>query len=536
MSNAGPDLFGFLSRVAEGAPTKRLLEQIVDSVRDAVGAERVFVFRFRPGGGFRVVLARDVDGLAVSRPSTRMSHHAVRQMEVAGEAWLVEEARVDRRYRTEDSATGGRPPRSILVVPLRSEEELVGGIYADHRFQRLRRSALGRRETLAWTDLLAITLATRDLGARLRLAERRRHRHLRIETSAPRSEVAARRASGAGSPEREESADREGPADASPEPVPGEDFHGFWSANPDLRDAFDALRGLARTDLPVLIRGETGTGKSLLARAIHLASGRAEAPFVTLGCGGTPEGLLESELLGHVRGAFTGAESDREGVVVESDGGTLFLDHLGDLSLDAQTKLLRILEERSVRPLGGKDSRRVDFRVICATSDDLERRASEGTFRSDLLYRVRGHTVQIPPLRERREDIHALASAFLERQRTGAGVPRFSRRALDVMLRYPWPGNVRELENEMRRLAALGGDEVRLEALSPAVRREPSSGEGVARSATLGEVVARAEAEAIRAALRRCGGNKSRTAMELGVTRKALYRRLAKYSLEEAER
>ena len=316
------------------------------------------------------------------------------------------------------------------------------------------------------------------------------------------------------------------------EPPEVERLHGFVTANPDLRDLFDQIRQMADADLPVLILGETGVGKTLLARTVHETSARAAAPFVALSCAAVPDSLMESELVGHLAGAYTGAEEPRDGVFVEADGGTLLLDDVADMSPAMQTKLLRLLEDGVVRPLGGgaSSARRVDVRIVAAASSDLEPRVRAGSFRRDLYFRLRGAVFEIAPLRERPEDVPGLAAEFLARYTRKGTAPTLSRSALEVLSADPWPGNVRELENEMRRLAALELPEIAADSLFGSSRdRRPAV--GVSGETELEAIVADAERRAVESALAYTRGNRTQAAERLGITRKALYRRIEKYGL-----
>jgi two-component system response regulator GlrR len=228
-------------------------------------------------------------------------------------------------------------------------------------------------------------------------------------------------------------------------------------ASPGIRQVLSQIEMVASTDYPVLIQGESGTGKELVARAIHSRSGRARKRFVIVNCGAIPETLFETELFGHVRGAFTGAVGERRGLFEEADGGTLFLDEIGDMTQPPQVKLLRAIQEGEVRRLGDNRSTKVDVRLICATHRDLKDMVSRGTFREDLFYRISVFPVRIPPLRDRKEDIVLLADRFLARAAAETGKPLtgFTKTAIDRLLAYPWPGNVRELENKVRQAAIL---------------------------------------------------------------------------------
>jgi DNA-binding NtrC family response regulator len=227
---------------------------------------------------------------------------------------------------------------------------------------------------------------------------------------------------------------------------------------PAFAEQLERIRSVAPTDVPVVLHGETGTGKELIARALHGLSGR-EGPFVAVNCGALPATLVESELFGYRKGAFSGALEDRPGLVRSAAQGTLFLDEIGDLPLVAQASLLRVLQEREVRPVGGTAPVSVDVRVVCATHRDLRAMVVEGTFRADLLARLAGFTAELPPLRDRREDLGLIASTLLARLAPGERPVRFTPGAARVLLEFPWPGNVRELEQALARALALAGGE-----------------------------------------------------------------------------
>jgi DNA-binding NtrC family response regulator len=246
---------------------------------------------------------------------------------------------------------------------------------------------------------------------------------------------------------------------------------GLIGRSPAMIQVKEAIAAVAGSDYTVLIRGESGTGKELAARAIHSLSRRAAGPFLSVNCPAIPDQLLESELFGHVRGAFTGAERDRRGLFLSAHGGVIVLDEIGDIPMSVQTKLLRVLQEREVRPVGSSKSVPIDVRILAATNQDLEAKIAEKTFREDLYYRLNVLTVRLPPLRERREDIPLLATAFLERacRETGIGDKEFSAEALAALAGHEWPGNVRELLNFVRRLTVFcRGDVIGPNAVSAA--------------------------------------------------------------------
>src|SRR5262245_17636149 len=239
---------------------------------------------------------------------------------------------------------------------------------------------------------------------------------------------------------------------------------GLIARSVEMRRVLDLIARVAPTDATVLIQGESGTGKELIAKALHHASRRASGPFVAVNCGALPETLLESEIFGHVKGAFTGATGSKRGLFEEAHAGTFLLDEVGEMSPSLQVKLLRALQDGEVRRVGANQPTIVDTRVVAATNRDLQQRVREGAFREDLFYRLNVIPVTLPPLRERREDIPVMAETFLERVSQKQGrVASLSPEAIECLLRYPWPGNVRELENAMERTAILAtGDEVRL--------------------------------------------------------------------------
>jgi len=293
--------------------------------------------------------------------------------------------------------------------------------------------------------------------------------------------------------------------------------------SPAMRDALELVARVAEHRTTVLITGESGTGKEVIAQAIHRASPRAAAPFVAINCAAIPESLLESELFGHVRGAFTGALADKAGLFEQAGGGTLLLDEIGELPLPLQSKLLRVLQEGELRRVGDQRTRRVDVRLLAATARDLEGEAAAGRFREDLYYRLNVVTIHLPPLAERRADIQPLARHFAARLAGRLG------RAVVLS----WPGNVRELEHAIERAAVLSDREV----LEPADFRKdplpaPRSGPQGAGSGTLREAVETAERQAIVAALQAAGGNRRAAAKLLGVSLRTLFYKIDRYHLE----
>ena len=313
-------------------------------------------------------------------------------------------------------------------------------------------------------------------------------------------------------------------------------FDNLIGRSPQMQEVFSMIRRLAGSTVNVLITGESGTGKELVARAIHYNSPRAKRPFVAVNCAAIPDSLLESELFGHKRGAFTDAKADRQGLFVEADGGTLFLDEIGDLSPTLQAKLLRVLAEREIRPLGAARPEKIDVRVLSATHRDLDTGMRDGSFREDLYYRLNVVQVQLAPLRARSEDIVALSEHFLGRacERSGKRVLGMAPAALKLVLSHGWPGNVRELENMIERAVALCETPlITVSDLPPSLRERKLPdliGSAALRNLTLAEL----EREYIQRVLRDESGNKTRAAQRLGLDRKTLYRKLEEISRGDA--
>ena len=397
---------------------------------------------------------------------------------------------------------------SIACVPLLLRGEVIGVLYLDHRFAP---GAFEERD-------LPVLMAFADQAVLVLEAARREP-----EPTDP----------GAGAPVWEDQASypEEAPATApggplrlpSPDRLPR--FGKLVGGSRAMREVAREIDRCARSMAPVLIRGESGTGKELVARELHARGLHPEAPFLSENCAAIAESLLESELFGHERGAFTGAEQARRGLFVEAGEGTLFLDEVADTSPGMQAKLLRALQEREVRPIGGDEALEVRCRVIVAANQDLKRLVAERRFREDLYYRLDVLRIVLPPLRERREDLPALlAHAFA---RAGRPDPEVALEALEALVAWRWPGNVRELENEVRRLVARAPGRIELAHLSPELRGEAAG----QREGFQGKTMADVEREMVIAALRRCRGNKSQAARELGVSRGTLYQLIERHGL-----
>jgi DNA-binding NtrC family response regulator len=304
-----------------------------------------------------------------------------------------------------------------------------------------------------------------------------------------------------------------------------------------MQAIFDVVRRVAPSRTNVLIEGESGTGKEVIARSIHRHSPRADAPFIAINCGAIPESLLESELFGHARGAYTGAVTREQGLLVSADTGTIFLDEIADMPFLMQSKLLRVLEDWEVRPVGGSETRKIDARVISATKSSLREAVDQGKFREDLFYRLNVVTVCIPPLRERAEDLPLLIERLFERIRLGhnRGTMQINRDALDALLAHTWPGNVRELENVLERAVILSrGKELTAQDLPASLRLSARPAAGGDELSSGGEETLEAmERRHIEAMLKKADWKRAAAAELLGINRRTLYRKIREYGIQE---
>jgi len=517
-----------------------LLRLIVDSAVALVGGERGFLLLTDPqredaSDGpanvkkMTVNVARSFDHSDIVVPRSRLSMGIAGRVVAGQKPVLSLDATNDDRFEDFKSVEDLRL-RSVMCLPILLEGKVEGVVYVDNRLQ----FGAFNKEDLELVELFAgqASIAIRNA----RLVAELRERNYRLQMSRKQIERL-----------NEQLGRKVRDRDTELAVVRAElgrergryDYTAIVGASDAMRSIFQQLDRIIESDLPVLIQGESGTGKELIARAVHHNGARKDKPLVTENCAALPDSLLESELFGHVRGAFTGAYKTKKGLLEQADGGTLFLDEIGDMSAEMQKKLLRVLQEGEFRVVGSDRRVKVDIRLIAASHHDLEQLVRDGSFREDLYYRIAVLTVPLPALRQRREDIPLLAEHLLARAAREAGrpAPSLPHDVMAALVSHDWPGNVRELENEMRRLMVLTQEDVRLEHLSTAVR-EGRSVEGAAlgsaaavQSGDIREAVADLEKRSIEAALAQAGGNKSKAAEALGISRFALQRKLEKYGL-----
>ena len=509
-----------------------LLRQIVDAAVQLVGGERGFLLldtqRLKKNPReWKVRVARAFDQSDIPIPASRLSMGIAERVVETGRPLLSVDAGRDDRFSGMASVEDLKL-RSVMCLPIGTDEEVEGLLYVDNRLQK----GAFTEDDLDLAELLSDQATIAIKNARLVSELRERNERLVQSTEQIRSlndqlGMKVRDRDHELSVVRRE-LDRERGR---------YDYGSIVGASDEMKRVFHELDRIVETELPVLIHGESGTGKELIARAIHFNGARRDRPFVAENCAALPDTLLESVLFGHTRGAFTGADRAKKGLIEQATTGTLFLDEIGDMSTEMQKKLLRVLQEGEVRPLGSNQTTKVDVRLLAASHQDLEELVKAGKFREDLFYRINVLTLRLPPLRERREDIPLLAEALIgraarEANRQALHLPHEVQAALAA---YDWPGNVRELENEMRRVLLLSDDVVRLENLSPNVLlRSAHGGAPTPTPVIVGDLraaVVRFERQAIQGALDRKEGNKSQAAKELGISRFALQRKLEKYGV-----
>jgi len=512
-------LLGLSRRLNSELRLAPLLDQVIDTVIELTAAERGFLLLFRPGSRseLEVVVARNFEQSTLAGERVRVSRSIAERAARTGEVVLTVDAAFDARFGAAESVAAMKL-RSVLAVPLRQKGRITGTIYVDHRF----RSAAFDDEEVELVRELADIAAVAIENARLVEEVRRRQEEIAKLNQRLEAEVVEKEAELASVKARLVSDLRGGLRHS---------YDAIVGRSPAMIEMLRAIDRATESLLPVVITGESGTGKELVARALHENGPRREQPFVAVNCGAVPEQLLESELFGHTRGAFTGADRDRRGLFEVADGGTLFLDEVADTSLAMQAKLLRAAQEGEIRRVGQERSRRVDVRIIAATNRSLADLVAEGRFREDLFYRLNVLELRVPPLRERVEDIPELTAHILERG--GGGRPAsLTRACLARLSAYAWPGNVRELENELARAAALGGERIDVGDLSPHIATAPPVPTAPTReSLELKPRVEELERALVEEALRQTGGNQTAAAKLLGLSRYGLQKKLKRYGI-----
>jgi transcriptional regulator with GAF, ATPase, and Fis domain len=503
----------------------RLLDEVIDAAIEMTAAERGFLLLRAQSGALDVVVARNFahGDLSRERGEAKLSRSIAEQAAATGEPVITIDAGLDERFGAAASVSALRL-RSVMAVPLRQKGRITGCLYVDHR---LRGGAFDDDAAvllLELADIAAVAIENARLADDLRRRTDeidRMNAQLAADLAERDAELVRVRAEHGGSRSRLRHA-----------------YPSLVGRSPALLAVLEVIDRAADTTLPVVVVGESGTGKELVARALHEHGPRRDAPFVAINCGALPEPLLESELFGHVRGAFTGADRDRRGLFEIAHGGTLFLDEIADTGPAMQAKLLRVLQDGALRRVGDDRPRRVDVRVVAAAQRPLSELVAAGAFRDDLRYRLEVITIAVPPLRARREDVPLLVEHILARLAPGKP-PRLTRAAAAALGDHDWPGNVRELENALARAVALGGDVIDLDDLPEAVARRRAPAPAAAPSPTgdlrLKPAVAATERAYLDAAMARANGNQTVAARLLGLSRFGLQKKLRRLSGAEPD-
>jgi transcriptional regulator with GAF, ATPase, and Fis domain len=469
-----------------------VLSGLLDTLIEGLGADRGFVV-VRESGEFRATAARNFRSEALSRAEEAFSRSIAKTVMESGRAVLIGDASMTEPY-SKNLSTHELSVRSVLCAPLVTSDEAFALIYLENRqvtncFTEEQRELLDEVCALAAPRLRAAVA----ISQAQRRAEALEHSHSQSD--------------------------------------------GILTADPGMARVLQTVHQIATTDLPVLIEGETGTGKELVARAVYRHSARVKAPFIALNCAAIPATLIGSELFGSVQGAFTGANRDRVGFIGAAHRGTLFLDEIGDLPLDLQSHLLRVLQSGEFTRLGSSRAEQVDIRFIAATNRDLESEVKAGRFRADLFFRLSAITLRLPPLRERPHDIRLLAEHFLRAAAARFGRPaaRLTENCLSTLASYAFPGNVRELESEMSRLVALSTPDVPCDAdlLNERIRNRANAQSPVSSQATTVAPMSLQEMEKqlIFSVLQHTAGNRTRAAEMLGISREGLRTKLQRLQI-----
>ncbi len=499
----------------------RLLELIMDSVLELIEAERGFLILVEDGK-MSVPVARNIDRESIRGAKMKISRSIAEEVARSGEPLITVDAQHDARFDRYASVHDLKL-RSVLCIPLKMRDITIGTLYVDNRFREGAFKEEDRSVMEAFADQAAIAIDNARRNEELQTS------HLKIKELAEQLERRVDKQSAQIEEMRIELA-RRTPDDAHRYP----EIVGDSRA---MREVYAVMDRVASSDVPVLIEGESGTGKELVARAVHFHGPRKDKRFLSENCSAIPESLLESELFGHEKGAFTGATERKIGLFEMADGGTLFLDEIGDMSPGMQAKLLRVLQDGEIRRVGGQRTFNVNVRVISATHQRLEQLVQKGLFREDLYWRLNVIKIGLPLLNQRREDIPLLVKHFSTILSEDMGRPvDVDSAAMRLLVAYDWPGNVRELENEMRKAAVLGDGLIRVADLSRRIIEAvqgPKTHIIADASGKLKSVVEQFEKEYLRQILDECGGNRAEAARRLGIGRRTLYDKLARYNLDE---
>ena len=538
--HAARNLQRVMKTMIEAREPRQVFEMIVDVLIEFTGAERGFFILLDPKkkkgrkkGRLQreVMAARDFDREEIQDALDKISKTIEAEIVQKKRAILINDAPLDERYSGSESIVDMRL-RSVLAAPVSGPEDSIGMIYLDNRFER----GVFQEAQLSFIRMFADQAAIALQNAALHASNQKRLEELTMAKSEVEelNRVLADRVAQTNVELMEVKEHVLRDLDQAPLKY---SYANIIGQSRPMRDVFHLLDKVTDSDVPVLIHGESGTGKELVARALHFNGPRKNVAFISENCAAIPDTLLESELFGYKKGAFTGATADKKGLFEAANGGTLFLDEIGDMPMSMQKKLLRVLQEGEVRRVGGNRPISVDVRILAASNQDLRKLCEEGRFREDLYYRLNVITVNLPPLRDRRDDIPLLVHHFLDEFAEKGQTRTVSEDALQALTRYDWPGNVRELRNEVQRAAALSDRVIVPLVLSSAVRGRQDEPAAVADLGTkplkemVREVTEKLERKVIQEALRQSRGRKAQAARLLGVSRPTLDSKIDNYGL-----
>jgi transcriptional regulator with GAF, ATPase, and Fis domain len=510
-----------------------LLTVILDSAIDLTCAERGFLILLDEGH-MKFQVARTREGGAIEHPELQISHHIASEVLQSKRTVISADAQEDQRFSGAKSVKDLNL-RSVCCTPLLFQQRLVGALYIDNTYDR---------GVFDEGDIDLLEAFSAQASVALNNVRSRREiesKHQELKSSYRTIEVLNRELADRVARQTEElDSVKEELLESRGQLGLKYDYGNIIGRSTRMQEIFRILDRITDVAVPVLIQGDSGTGKELIARSIHYNGPRKDKPFVSENCAAISETLLESELFGYVRGAFTGAQKDKKGLFEVATEGTLFLDEIGDMSPDMQKKILRVIQESEIRPVGGKEKIKIEVRILSATNKDLTELVRQGKFREDLYYRLNVVSLRIPPLRDRREDIPPLVDHFLKNAIKEAGCPpkRISEKARNALVAYDWPGNVRELENEIRRMVALTPGDIDETVLAPQIQNSSHARAAVQAhraNQTLREVVEDVERQMILDVLVQTKWNKTRAADLLGLSRLGLRKKIERYRLEGGE-
>lgn len=505
----------------------KLLELILDEAIQLCKAERGFII-LTTEESFEIRSARNLDQESLKTANEKISTTILKEVSQSKKPFITVDASEEEKLKKSESVNRMKL-RSVLVVPLMEGEKVLGMVYLDNRFASgvFQESHLEIASTFADQASLALSHAKLIHEAKLRQKDLEEKQNLilrlneMLEEKLQNKEIELKQTK-----QILESEQNFGRQDK---------YHEIVGESKAIREVIQILDRIIDSDVTVYVHGESGTGKELIARALHYNGPRKTKSFVSINCASFSDTLLESELFGHVRGAFTGAEKDKTGLFEFANEGTLFLDEVGDMSLPMQSKLLRVLQESEVRPVGANKALKINVRIVCASNKDLAEEVKNGKFRKDLYFRLNVVKLKLPPLRERLGDIPALVDVFMKKNKMG--IPEnflsIEQEALKVLMAYTWPGNIRELENEMNRCLVMGKGAISRDLISEHIRQGYEFGEALKDKRDLKMQLSHQEKKLIESALLEADGFKAKAAELLGISRLTLYQKMRLLEIED---